>query len=277
MKLPSHLLAALAAWAAFWLTGSQLQDQPRISEQDLLRVRLPAPLQLTYAGGDPYLAANLNVFRAMMVEASVTEQETYRVQARLQVDAARFNPYHEDNYYIAAAILPWNGFVPETHEILSRASEARYWDWMPPFFHAFDNWYFERDMRAAGDWAEIAATRSSEVNAKALRAMAAKWYERGDDPQLARSLIAALQEQTRDPDLRAQLQARLDRLDGLLALRAAYEEYKQRSGQPPARLEDLLGHAGLTELPHDPMQLGYELDNTGLPILQLPAPPPSRQ
>lgn len=271
-----HPALALLAWAVFWFAGSQLQDSPRISEQGLLRVRLPELLQLAYAGGDPYLAANLNVFRSMLVEASVTEQETYRVQAQLQVDAARFNPYHEDNYYIAAAILPWNGFVPEAQEVLRRASEARSWDWMPPFFHAFDSWYFEQDMRAAGDWAEIAAARSNAVNAKALRAMAAKWYERGDDPQLARNLITALQEQTRDPDLRLQLQARIDRLDGLLALRAAHAEYLQRNGQPPARLEDLLGHAGLAALPHDPMQLGYGLDATGLPILLLPAPPPRR-
>ncbi len=272
MKL-LHPLFAMLAWVAFWFTGSLLQDEPRTSEQALLRVRLPAPLQLTYAAGDPYLAANLNVFRSIMVEASVTEQETYRVQAHLQLDAARFNPYHEDNYYIAAAILPWSGFVSETQEVLRLASEARHWDWMPPFFHAFDNWYFEQDMQAAGDWAEIAAARSSEVNAKALRAMAAKWYERSDDPQMARNLIAALQEQIRDTDLRVQLQARLDRLDGLLALRAAYSEYHQQIGQPPTRLEDLLGHAELIELPHDPMQLGYGLDSEGLPILLQPAPP----
>jgi len=273
MKRLLHPGIALLAWALFWFAGSQLQDSPRISEQGLLRVRLPAPLQLAYAGGDPWLAANLNVFRSMLVESSVTEQETYRVQAQLQVDAARFNPYHEDNYYIAAAILPWNGFVPEAQEVLRHASAARSWDWMPPFFHAFDSWYFEQDMQAAGDWAEIAAARSSEVNAKALRAMAAKWYERGNDPQLARNLIAALQEQTRDPDLRAQLQARLDRLDGLLALRAAHAEYLQVAGGAPAHLEDLLGHAGLASLPRDPMQLGYGLDAAGLPILLLPAPP----
>jgi len=276
MKRLLHPTIALLALALFWFTGSQLQDSPRIDEQALLRVRLPAVLQLANAGGDPWLAANLNVFRSMMVEASITEQETYRVQAHLQVDAARFNPYHEDNYYIAAAILPWSGFVPEAQEVLRHASEARTWDWMPPFFHAFDSWYFEKDMQAAGDWAEIAAARSNEVNAKALRAMAAKWYEHGDDPQLARNLIAALQQQTRDPDLRAQLQTRLDRLDGLLALRAAHAAYLQHNGQAPTHLDDLLGHAGLNQLPHDPMQLGYGLDTTGLPILMLPAPPSRR-
>lgn len=271
MKRLLHPAIALLAWGLFWLVGSQLQDSPRISEQGLLRVRLPQPLQLAYAAGDPYLAANLNVFRSILVEASVTEPETYRVQAQLQVDAAHFNPYHEDNYYIAAAILPWNGFVAETQELLKLASEARTWDWMPPFFYAFDSWYFEQNMLAAGDWAEIAAARSNEVNAKALRAMAAKWYERGSDPQLAKNLIVALLQQTRDADLRQQLQVRIDRLDGLLALRAAHAEYLQKHGKAPAQLDDLLGLAGLQTLPQDPMQLGYGLDAAGLPILLLPA------
>lgn len=268
-----YSLIAVLAWAVFWWSGNQLQDQPRISEEGLLRVRLPVPLQLAYAGSDPYLAANLNVFRSMMVDSTVTEQETYRVQAHLQQDAALFNPYHEDNYYIASAILPWNGFVSETQDILQRASHARTWDWMPPFLYAFDAWYFEKNMQAAGDWAEIAAERSGEVNAKALRAMAAKWYERGDDPQLAKDLIVALQQQTRDADLRAQLQVRIDRLNGLLQLRAAQQAYLAEHQQAPSELEQLLGYAQLSALPEDPMQLGYILDADGVPVLQQPQHP----
>ncbi|WP_171261806.1 hypothetical protein, partial [Acinetobacter baumannii] len=48
-------------------------------------------------------AMYFNVFRSLMVAASVTEQETYRIQGQLQADAAFFNPRHEDNYYVGAA------------------------------------------------------------------------------------------------------------------------------------------------------------------------------
>jgi tetratricopeptide (TPR) repeat protein len=264
------LAAALSLWSVFWLSGSALQDVPRVSEEALLRVRMPVPLQLAYAGGDPYLAANLNVFRSMMVDARVTEWETYRVQAALQQDAARLNPYHEDNYYIAAALLPWNGFVEEAQEVLHRAAEARSWDWMPPFYYAFGKWYFEHEPAQAGEWAEVAAQRSSETNARALRAMAAKWYEKSDDPALAKRLIVAMLEQTRDASLRAQLQVRIERLDGLLALRTAHAAFVARRGSGPRSLDELVGYGGLFVLPSDPLQLGYALDNAGLPVLAAP-------
>lgn len=263
------LLLGLVLWLIFWLSSSALRDRPRPEENNALRVRLPIPVQLLYAGSDPFLAANLNVFRSMMVEASVTERETYRVQGQLQQDAALFNPRHEDNYYIAAAILPWNGYVNEAQHILKQAAETRTWDWMPPFFYAFGLWYFQHNMTEAGRWAEIAAGRSGEVNARALRAMAAKWYERGDDPKLARALIEAMQQQTQDSSLKQQLQMRLERLEGLILLREAYSAYKAQQGTPPTTLENLLGYAGMNKLPQDPAGLGFRLDKEGRPVLRL--------
>jgi hypothetical protein len=39
---------------------------------------------------------------------------------KLQRDIAWFNPAHEDNYYIAAAILPWNGQVDAAQYVCAR-------------------------------------------------------------------------------------------------------------------------------------------------------------
>jgi len=260
---------ALLAWLVFWQAGLQLQDRPRPDEASTLRVRLPAPVQLAYAGGDPYLAANLNVFRSMMVGGSVTETETYRVQAQLQLDAALFNPRHEDNYYIAAAILPWNGYVAPSQRILQIAAENREWDWMPAFFFAFGSWYFEHSMVEAGKWADVAAARSTPTNARALRAMAGRWYEQGDDPRLARGLIIAMQEQTRDQDLKLQLQLRVDRLDGLVKLRDAHKAFVAQRGRSAESLQQLIGYGALENLPTDPAGLGYRLDSDGRPVLRL--------
>lgn len=259
----------LLAWFAFWQAGLQLQGRPRPDETSMLRVRLPAPVQLAYAVGDPYLASNLNVFRSMMVGGSVTEAETYRVQAQLQLDAALFNPRHEDNYYIAAAILPWNGYVAPAQQILQMAADSREWDWMPAFFYAFGTWYFEHNMVEAGKWADVAAARSSPTNARALRAMAGRWYEQGDDPRLARGLIIAMQEQTRDPELRRQLQVRVERLDGLVQLRDAHSAFLAKHSRPADSLQQLVGYGELRSLPIDPAGLGYRLASDGRPVLRL--------
>jgi len=240
------LVIMLLAWAGFAGTGLLLRDHARPEARaEVLRVRLPIPVQLAYSAGDPFLAANLNVFRSLMVVASVTEQETYRIQGQLQGDAAFFNPRHEDNYYVGAAILPWNGQVPAAQDVLLKAAQSREWDMWPAFYYAFNAMYFERDMNRAGHWAEVAAQRHP-INAPALRDMAAKWYERGDDPETALDIV---------------------RLQGLQALRAAADEYRQQHDRAPSQLIELIGHAGLEALPEDPLQLGYLLSDEGQPLL----------
>lgn len=254
------------AWSLFWWSGMQLRELPRDEQLQLLRVRLPLPVQLMYATGDRYLAADLNVFRSLMVDARITEGETYRVQGQLQVDAAFFNPRHEDNYYLGAAILPWNGELAAAQGVLLSAAQSRDWDMWPAFFYAFNAMYFERDMAKAGHWAEVAAERDP-INAVALRAMAAKWYERGEDPELALAMLNAMYQQSRDENFRRLIKARQLRLEGLLALRRAASAYRQQLRRAPSALGDLLGYAGLVELPMDPLQLGYALNAEGIPVL----------
>lgn len=260
------LIVALAL-PGFWWAGLALREHERPEQAAaVLRVRMPLLVQLAYAAGDPYLAANINVFRSLMVDSRITEGETYRIQAQLQVDASLFNPRHEDNYYVSAAILPWNGQAPAAQEILLRAAQSRQWDMWPAFFYAFNAMYFERDMAKAGQWAEVAAQRYPP-NAAALRDMAAKWYERGDDPAVALGILKAMHEQSRDGNFRLLLEARMQRLEGLQVLRRAAQAYRAAHGAAPARLEGLLGYAGLAQLPQDPLQLGYVLDAAGQPQL----------
>lgn len=263
MNLSRGLLLAVLSWCLFSGASYWMRDKPRLdAEAELLRVRLPLLVQLAYSGGDGYLAANTNVFRSIMVGVNVTEPETYRVQAQLQVDAAHFNPWHEDNYYLSAAILPWNGRVEEAQSILHRAAQARQWDMWPAFYYAFNAMYFERDMARAGQWAEIAATRHPR-NAPALRAMAAAWYERGDDPRVAMQILEDMYAGSQDKSFRDLLAARYRRLQGLLALREAAIAYRALHGSNAQQLEQLVGHAGLKELPADPLGLGYVLDADG--------------
>ncbi|MGK8943282.1 hypothetical protein ACRS81_21420 [Stutzerimonas stutzeri] len=136
----------------------------------------------------------------------------------------------------------------------------------PAFYYAFNAMYFERDMNKAGHWAEVAAERHPR-NAPALRDMAAKWYERGDDPETALDILVAMHEQSADENFRALLAARIVRLQGLQALRAAADAYRQQHHRAPSHLIELVGYAGLGALPEDPLQLGYLLSEEGQPLL----------
>src|SRR5690606_35583051 len=128
------------------------------------------------------------------------------------------------------AILPWSGQVEAGQFVLLNAAQARNWDMWPAFYYAFNAMYFERDMDRAGHWAEVAAKRHPR-NAAALRSMAAAWYERGDDPRDAIDILQVMHDQSADENFRALLQARMQRLAGLAALRDAATEYRARNGR----------------------------------------------
>lgn len=250
------------------------QRQARVVD-DRLHVALPGPVQLLLAGGDRFLAANINVFRSMMVGTRNVDQTTVAVQAQLQSDAAVFNPGHEDNYYIAAATLAWQGELPSAQMILQRATEARKFDVYPPFFLGFNKQYFEGDFIGAAHAVEVAAERVGEPNRSALLAMAARWHEKGKDTDLALNTLRAMANQAKDPGLKRYILGRASRLEGLLVLRNAVLRFKEVKKRPPESLNELVDAGVLPVLPADPTGLGYVLDANGTPVLASGARPKS--
>ncbi|MBS1156457.1 MAG: hypothetical protein H6R07_2381 [Proteobacteria bacterium] len=255
--------------AGLYVTGVQMLSAQRQAKEfdDRLRVALPVPVQLVLSGGDRFLAANINVFRAMMVNTRSVDDATVEVQAQLQTDAARFNPGHEDNYYIAAATLAWQGQLGAAQDVLFRAMAGRPTDIYPPFFYGFNKQYFEGDYLGAARAIEEAARRTSGANSAALQAMAARWHEKGKDTGLALATLRAMAAKTKDPGLRHYIESRAQRLEQLLMLREAARRYRERENKPIADLADLVRSGDLQQLPQDPTGLGYMLDAQGTPVL----------
>lgn len=257
------LPAAALGMLAYVLLLGPMQSLPRAQGEDVLRVVLPGYIEVLLAAGDRHLAANIGVFRSMMVGGGVKEALTYEVQAKIQSQVAIMNPRQEDNSYVAAAILPWWDQVDRAQFILARSTEARDWDYMPPFFQAFNEYYFNKDYKRAGDLVQIAAARSTGVNRESLKDVAAKWYTLGDDPRAAIGIISALKEASRDVGIQQRLQGRIDRLNALLELRMAAQHYYQDHDEPLLEVVQLQQLGYLERIPVDPFQFGYELDNNG--------------
>ena len=130
-------LVALAMAVCFVATAERLKSAPRQSVDLELQVALPLFVQVFMTAGDRYLAANLASIRALVVTTEKMRPEDYRILSKIQDDASWLNPAHEDNYYIATAILPWNGELDTAQTILARASKARPFDYQPAFYYAF--------------------------------------------------------------------------------------------------------------------------------------------
>lgn len=257
----------------FYVAMVKILDQvPRPNEKVLLSIAIPAPVQVVLAGGDRYLAANTAVFRALVIGTGQLDRETYQILGRVQSDAARLNPAHEDNYYISQAILPWNNEVAADVFVQQAAMDTRPWDPLPPFFLGFDQYYFLRDPVVGARSVQLAAERSPPGNREYLTATAARWYEKGDDPRVAIGMIEAMAKNTRDKELQRHLEARVERMQGLAQLRDVANAFALHNGRPPKTLEELVGPGLLATLPRDPLGQGYVLDTKGVPVIAQSSP-----
>lgn len=260
------LWAALAFAAYAWLAGVvAARSKPEPGAE--LVVRLPLAAQVLFAGGDRYLAANLSGFRVLVAASERMQAPDYAVQARLQRDIAWLNPLHEDNYYIAAAVLPWAGEIDAAQYVLRTTANARRFDWMPLFYYGFGEYYFHKDP-AAGAKALLEAVdyARDEQDALALRLLALKWTERGYSTATAAGVVGAMARTSPPGAFKKYLEKRATRLGELSRLRDAAKRYEAAHGRPLQALDQLVTAGLLTSLPRDPLGIGYKLDARGTPV-----------
>lgn len=257
------LVLAAALFLGFGWCNHALEVAPYKAAR--YTVATPIPMQLILAGGDRYLAANINAFRVLTVGTTQLDPLTARVLGRLQYDTALLNPAHEDNYYTAAAILPWIGQVDPAQFVLEQAARARKNDIWPAFYLGFNRYYFLGDYVGAGQALALAATQTERQGEKnALLDMAGKWSERIDDPVLAQNAIRNLIGQSHDQGLKDYLAARMKRVEIVNSLRETARRFKREQGRDLSSIEELVQMGYLPALPEDPLQQGGYTVRNGL-------------
>lgn len=250
--------ASLLAFVAYQIAiQSNARDTPYGQELAGGNVVISAPIQVLMYAGDRFLAANLEEMRV----ASIGTEDTrllaaYRLRAYELV--SQLNPCHEDNYYMANALLAWGGSAEEANIIQDRATDCRFWDEFPPFFFGLNSYFFYHDMDTAKKYIDTAARRSKE-NRNNLQAMSiAIAAKELNDERMAIAYLRSQRDKTDDRKLAASLDRRLKRLDGLILLRDAQKQYEAKYGHPLTDPNELLKKGILTTVPKDPMRIGYE-------------------
>lgn len=268
------LLATLLV-ACFVATTQRLKTLPRQTVSVEMQVALPLFAQVFMAIGDRYLAANIAAIRALVVSTEKMKPEDYAILGKVQKDVSWLNPAHEDNYYIAFAILPQYGELDAAQTILARASRVRFFDYQPAFFYGFNQWYYKHDPAGAAAWLREAAIKLPDPDQQlTMQNMAARWVDRAQDTELAIRVVEALAKEARRPDFRKYLQTRVVRLRQLQQLRSAADSYHERFGKPVPDLQTLVTSGILPALPQDPFGFGFGFDRQGDIVLRT-SPPPS--
>ena len=263
------LLIAAIAFPAYLLAMKRLESQAVNAPEPELVTTLPLAAQVLFAGGDRYLAANLSGFRVLVAATQRMKDDDYAVQARLQDEIAWLNPAHEDNYYIAAAILPWAGQVEAGQRVLQRAAQKRTFDWLPLFYYAFGRYHFYKDPAGGSDALRAAIPRAMDAqDAMALQILASVWAEKGYSTKAAAGVVGAMADDAPAGALRNYLRRRAERLEALAGLREAAQIYEQRLGRRPVDIGDLVGSGILPSIPADPFGQGFMIDADGQVVIQ---------
>lgn len=256
---------------AYWGAVQKLSVVERAQSPVELLVSLPKSAQVLLAAGDRHLAANLSGFRVLVAATARMRADDYAVQARLQQDVSWFNPAHEDNYYIAANILPWNGHLDAAQEVLRRATAARTNDWQPAFYLGFHYYHFLKDPAEGARWLLTAAPRAtSQQDRWSLENLAAQWLERGYKTATAAAMVDAMAENAPAGVFRNYLKARATRLHDLVRLRELTTIFRERTDRSPSALEDLVTAGLIGRIPEDPLGEGFSLDREGMPVFKAP-------
>lgn len=267
MKLTANVklvFMALLAMAVFVATAQRLKVAPRQRVQVEMQVALPLFMQILMTAGDRNLAANIAAIRALVVNNFKMKPDELAILAKVQEDVSWLNPSHEDNYYIAAAILPWQGEVDPAQRILARATKARRYDYQPAFFYAFNLLHFNGDAAGASAWMREAAEFLPEGNNRLhMQNLAAIWLDRVQDVDVAIGVVEAMAKEAKRRDFQNYLEKRATRLRTLKALRSAQAGYQQRFNRPLVAVQDLVNAGIITELPQDPFGFGFEIDRNG--------------
>jgi hypothetical protein len=270
-------LVALGAVAIFAATTSYLKKAPRYEIRAELRVALPLFVQVAMTMGDRYLAADVATIQTLVVDTSKMRPDEFAIQAQLQKDVSWLNPGHEDNYYVAAAILSWVGEVDTAQTVLARATHARPYDYQPAFYYGFNQLHFRHDPAGASAWLRQAATNLPDGQDKLqMQNLAAIWLDRTDDLATAILVVEDMAKQAKRPDFKKYLEMRVQRLQTLKVLRDAATTYRQRHDKAPTQLADLVTDKLIPAIPTDPFGFGYDLDTQGNVVLRTRPPVPTQ-
>lgn len=240
-----------------WRSAQEIKNAPPPIHD---RVVISAPILTVLYAGDRFLAANLEAIRLSATGIDSGQADTYYLLRAHKV-VADLNPCHENNYYIANALLTWGGAVDEGGDILERATACRHWDELPPFLYGFNQYFFNHKLKQAQHWLEVAAQRA-EQNAAGFRKFAIMIeVKQVEDEKIALEMLKAERDKADGARLIGMLNQRIERLEGLVLLRDAQKLYEKKTGKQLVQPSELIETGILPQFPQDPLRIGYEFLN----------------
>lgn len=161
------------------------------------------------------------------------------------------DPWFWDAYLMSSMLLAWDfGRIDLANKLLEKAAIHRTWDYKPSYYLGFNHYYFLKDNATASAHLMEAARRGGGPNFIGSLATRLSVYQNDFTPA-----ILLLEEQLKtiqDPSMVKHLQTRLKAIIILDTLEKKVTEYKNRYGQQPKEISDLVSGKLIDRIPEDP-------------------------
>jgi hypothetical protein len=176
--------------------------------------------------------------------------------------ATDLDPYFLDPYYFSAINLAWEANkVEEANTLLEKALRYRTWDWTIPFYLGFNNFYFLQDNEKASEYLMEASRRPG--SSSLMVDLAVKLSYKVKRTENAIIFLENILKRTDDEKLRREYETRILALKRLLYLENGVASYREKFGQKPKGLEELVQRKIINEIPADPYGGAFQLDAQG--------------
>lgn len=175
--------------------------------------------------------------------------------------AVQLDPYNMDAYYFAQSALVWGAGQPKvTVDMLESAIRYRTWDYLLPYFAAFDYAFFLKDYEnAARCYKRVAELTGSDLAMN----LAGRYLHESGRTELAVSYLTLMVKQARNDAIKKTLATRLRAFQEVRAIELAQNAYRERYNRPTRSIQELLQKGYLQKQPVDPYGGEFYIDANG--------------
>ena len=199
----------------------------------------------------------------------MADSQTYKLLPPLLDITTTLDPHLDIAYQFGAFFLsqqpPQGAGSPDQGiELVRKGIANNPTHWRLNYDLGFIYWMEKKDFKSA---AETFAAGAKVPGAQPWMAtMAATMAQGGDDLAMARTLWNEILKDTKDPTIRSNAVQRLASIDSdeaVILLQKRVDVYKERTGQKPGSMRDLVAAGLLRGIPTDPAGNPYEIDSYG--------------
>lgn len=182
----------------------------------------------------------------------------HAVDVLTDLDPTFVAPYQATGLFLGVLV----GRHDEGLAILNKGSRHNPSNWQLPFLAGYISYYERCDAAGAGEFFRMAARIPGSP--AYLPQLAARMTVESGDPTAALEFLDRFSRSVSDERLRDALFRRMKEIlqeQDLRFLEESTRRYRLKYGQGPTKLEDLMLHGIIPQLPVDPLGGQYEIDN----------------